>query len=337
MQAAIGRRMRRKRRADEPLVLIYHRVGRETTDPQLLCVTPEHFAEHLELLSERYQPMPLGQLIGAARASEAPRRAVAVTFDDGYADNLSTAKPLLDRYGVPATVFVASGYAARGRPFWWDELGWLLLGPGRLPRILAIAIGGETLSWDLGEEAEYDGDSGDWTILDEDRGPRQRVYRWLGARLRLLDDPDREQALEQLRSLAGRLGGQPSAEARPLTLEELAVLGDGGLVAIGAHTVTHPALSALPPARQREEIAGSKAELEAALGRPVFSFSYPYGTLADFDGTTVSLVRGAGFESASANIPGRVGPTTDPFRIPRILVRDWTGDQLAATLTEIPG
>jgi len=329
MQAAIGRRMRRKRRADGPLVLLYHRIGREPRDPQLLCVTAEHFAEHLELLAQRYKPMPLGRLIGAARASEAPRRAVAVTFDDGYADNLSTAKPLLDRYGVPATVFVASGYAARGRPFWWDELDWLLLGPGRLPRILAIAIGGETLSWDLGDEAEY--------ILDEDRGPRQRVYRSLRTRLRLLDDPDREQALEQLRSVAGRLGEHASADARPLTLEELAVLGDGGLVAIGAHTVTHPALSALPPARQREEIAGSKAELEAALGRPVSSFSYPYGTLADFDGTAVSLVKAAGFESASANIPGRVGPTTDPFRIPRILVRDWTGDELAATLSEIPG
>jgi peptidoglycan/xylan/chitin deacetylase (PgdA/CDA1 family) len=329
--------MRRKRQEKGPLVLLYHRVGREKSDPQLLGVTPEHFAEHLDVLSEQFETMPLDRLIETARRSEAPRCAVALTFDDGYADNLLAAKPLLDRYRMPATVFVASGYVGRGRPFWWDELERLLLGPGRLPRILTIAITGKTLSWDLGDEAEHAADTGGWTVFDEDRRPRQQVYRYLQNRLRLLDEPEREQALEQLRTVAGCDEEDASATARPLTLEELALLADGGRVVIGAHTVAHTALSALPQARQREEIAGSKAELEAALGCSVSSFSYPYGTLADFDETTVSLVREAGFESACANIPGRVGPGTDRFRVPRVLVRDWSGDELAASLSEVTG
>jgi peptidoglycan/xylan/chitin deacetylase (PgdA/CDA1 family) len=327
--------MRWKRQEKGPLVLLYHRVGREKSDPQLLGVTPEHFAEHLDVLSEQFETMPLDRLIETARRSEAPRCAVALTFDDGYADNLLAAKPLLDRYRMPATVFVTSGYVGHGRLFWWDELERLLLGPRRLPRMLAIAISGETLSWNLGDDAEHGVDMGSWTILEDDRGPRQQVYRYLQNRLRLLDEPEREQALEQLRTVAGCDGEDASASARPLALEELALLADGGRVAIGAHTVAHTALSALPRARQREEIAGSKAELEAALGCSVSSFSYPYGTLADFDETAVSLVREAGFESACTNIPGRVGPGADPFRIPRILVRDWSGDELAARLSEV--
>jgi peptidoglycan/xylan/chitin deacetylase (PgdA/CDA1 family) len=329
--------MRWKRQEKGPLVLLYHRVGREESDPQLLGVTPEHFAEHLDVLSEQFEPMPLDRLIETARRSEAPRCAVALTFDDGYADNLLAAKPLLDRYRMPVTVFVASGYVGRGRSFWWDELERLLLGPGRLPRILTIALSAETLSWDLGDDAEHAAEAGGWTVFDEDRRPRQQVYRYLHNRLRRLDEPDREQALEQLRSVAGCDGEHRSASARPLALEELALLAHGSSIAIGAHTVAHTALSALPPTRQREEIAGSKTALEAALGCSVSSFSYPYGTLADFDDTAVSLVREAGFESACANIPGRVGPGTDPFRVPRILVRDWSGDELAATLSGVTG
>jgi peptidoglycan/xylan/chitin deacetylase (PgdA/CDA1 family) len=327
--------MRRKRTGKGPLVLLYHRVARLESDPQLLAVTPEHFAEHLDVLNDQCELLPLDRLIDRAMRSEAPENAVAITFDDGYADNLSVAKPLLDRYEAPATVFVASGYVIGGRTFWWDELERLLLGAGRLPRLLAVAIDGEKLVWNLGDDAEHGVDAEGWTVLDEDRRPRQQVYRFLQNRLRLLDESEREQALDQLRAVAGCDGEHASASARPLTTEELALLAAGGRIVIGAHTVAHPALSALPRVRQSEEIAGSKAQLETALSCSVSSFSYPYGTVADFDETAVSLVKEAGFQYACTNIPGRVGNRTDRFRIPRVLVRNLSGEALAATLSKV--
>ena len=319
-----------------PLVLLYHRLGPAVPDPQLLGVSAEHFAEHLQLISERYVPMPLADVVAAAAEGRAPRSAVAIAFDDGYADNLFVAKPLLERSGIPATVFVASGYVRSGRPFWWDELDRLLLRPGRLPPRLTLEIGDETMTWNLEEDGPYAHPRAalrmSWTVLDDsDPGPRQRIYRALCDRLRGLDPAERERALERLR-LVAEPEVPDEAMPRPLTVGELARLVEGDLVEVGAHTVNHPALAQLPRERQAEEVADSKHELEEMLGRPISSFAYPFGTSADFDETTVAVVREAGFLRACANLDGRLTRRTDPFRVPRLLVRDWSGDELARRL-----
>ena len=330
-------RARQTRDRNRPIVLLYHRLGPIAADPQLLSVTAEHFEDHLRLIGEHYVPVRLGDLVAAAAQGRAPARAVAITFDDGYADNLLAAKPLLERNGTPATVFVVSGYVRSGRPFWWDELERLLLGPGRLPSVLTLEVGRETLVWELGEDAVYTAvraaDRTAWTVLDDgDPGTRQRIYRVLCARVRALDEMERERALDSLRAVVDPEGTETEMP-RPLTSEEVARLADGDLIDVGAHTVTHPALSQLPAERQRVEIAGSKRQLEEILGRAVSSFAYPYGTAADFDETTVSLVRDAGFAQACSNVAGRVTQQTNPLRVPRVVVRDWSGDEFGRRLS----
>ena len=314
-------------------MLAYHRVGRVTTDPQLLCVTPEHFTEHLELITKRYEPARLDELVAATR----PDRAVAVTFDDGYADTLLAAKPLLERAGVHATVFVATGCIRDGRRFWWDELERLLLRPGRLPATLSLDVNGEILEWELGDDAAYPADRAierfGWNVLDSRcPGPRQRIYRDLCARLRLLDDARRDRVLGQLASLADTddAGETPP----PLTPSQLRELAQGELMDIGAHTVTHPVLSQLAEEGQREEVVGSKRDLEEAVDTRVTSFAYPYGGPTDFDETTVSVVRAAGFDCACSTVPGRLRRTTNAFRMPRVVVRDWSGEELQRVLVE---
>ena len=104
-------------------ILLYHRVADEPLDPQLLCVSPAHFDEHLQVLRRCCRPMRLGSLASRYRFGLAPDRAAVVTFDDGYADNLIGATPILERNDIPATVFVASGSVGKSAEFWW--MNWI--------------------------------------------------------------------------------------------------------------------------------------------------------------------------------------------------------------------
>jgi peptidoglycan/xylan/chitin deacetylase (PgdA/CDA1 family) len=104
------------------IVLLYHRVAELAHDPWGLAVAPARFAEQLQALATHFSPLPLGELAARMDSGDLPPRSVALTFDDGYRDNLATAEPLLAGYGVPATVFVVSWYVGAGREFWWDEL-----------------------------------------------------------------------------------------------------------------------------------------------------------------------------------------------------------------------
>lgn len=110
---------------DRAVVLLYHRVAYLSDDPWGLAVSPARFAEHVELLASEYPLLLLSDLVARVGAGDVPGGSVAVSFDDGYRDNLATAAPLLDRHGVPATIFVASSYVGSGVDFWWDELAML--------------------------------------------------------------------------------------------------------------------------------------------------------------------------------------------------------------------
>src|SRR5215203_1242979 len=112
----------RNRFTPEALVLLYHRVTRLETDPQWLSVPPERFDEQVEMLVRNWHVLSLPRLLGTLHEGTLPKRSVVITFDDGYADNLFEAKPILERHGLPATVFVASGFVGRREEFFWDEL-----------------------------------------------------------------------------------------------------------------------------------------------------------------------------------------------------------------------
>ena len=122
------------------LVLGYHRVADTPRDPYSLCVTPDNFAEQLAVIRQAMNPVSLSDLVSEMKNRTTLRRAVAITFDDGYVDNLRTARPLLEKYGVPASVFVVA--SKRGRGFWWDELARIIYSASQLPEELALVIKG---------------------------------------------------------------------------------------------------------------------------------------------------------------------------------------------------
>ena len=327
---AIGTLRRTARRAanlflPRTIILLYHRVAELSSDPQLLSVTPQHFAEHLEILRKHCRPIRLQQ------TDKLLRRSVVVTFDDGYADNLWSAKPLLADYDIPATVFVTTAYVKEDREFWWDELEKFLLEHKTLPETFQLNINGGIRQWELGTSADYDEDAYNhyrsWNVSEKnDPSPRQFVYRSLHQLLRQMPEREQRKVLNQLRDLAGAPSSSPST-SRPLSPAEVIELDKGGLVEVGSHTVTHPVLSTLSPETQSSEIERSKADLEEMLGRPVTSFAYPFGTRSDYSQETVAAIRRAGYHRACSNFAGVVGPDTDRFQLPRFVVRDWDGDE----------
>jgi len=320
------------RASPSALVLLYHRVAAPPVDPWRLSVSPAHFAEHLDVIHRLGAPIGLRDLITALREGQTPADAIVVTFDDGYADNLHAARPLLERHGVPATVFVTSA-ALGSTGFWWDRLTRILLAPGSLPSTLQLPVAGRTLEATLGRDAVWDAAAAashpEWEPWGE-RHPtaRHHAYRTFYDALFPLDAAEREPALAALPPP----GTGDGHEDRPLSVSELRALADGGLVEIGCHTRTHPVLARLPRAAQGDEIRIARRDLEAIVGTPVTSFAYPFGRRQDYDASTVALVRDAGFTCACSNFDGPVGPRTDPFQLPRFQVRDWDGDGLAAAL-----
>lgn len=330
----VGRLKRWLRNATAPfrsgvVILLYHRAFEASSDPQRLCVHPDRFTEHLEILRKNCTVLSLKGLCHALEKRQLPKRGVLIAFDDGYVDNLWNAKPLLERYEVPATVFVTTGYIGKEKEFWWDELESLVLLAPSLPKVLQVELNGTVYQWGLDRWQvirEPDSICKNWHVgMKEDPTPRHQAYRELHRLVRPLSHEEREKALTMLRAQA-KNGGQPRPMYRALTPEEVCKLAEGGLVEVGAHTVTHPVLSGLPVDVQKREIAESRQTLETLLGQEIVAFAYPYGGRSDVGEMAVRLAQETGFRLAFANVPGIALLRSDPFWLPRFLVRDWEGE-----------
>lgn len=278
-------------------MLLYHRIARENSDPWSLCVTPEHFAEHLDVL-RKLRRVPLSTIEPSRYALPgAPN--IVVTFDDGYSDNFSAAVPLLLRYDTPATFFIATGYIGAPSGYWWDEL----------------------------EHIVFDSPS-----LDPDQ-PRMESYQRLYSELRPLAPDARRHRLDKLYRQARPTEPAPSAR-RPMSLPELQKIAAEPLFEIGAHTVTHPLLAARPIEEQHNEIQASKAYLESRLNRPILSFSYPYGGKGHYAPATVDAVRHCGFQRACTTEAHPVRRGDGPLQIARLNVTDMNGDKFLQFLRQ---
>ena len=311
---------------------MYHRIAEPDLDPWGLSVSPRHFAEQLEVINKYFYPLSMPKLLGHLQRDRVQNRSIVVTFDDGYADNLHHAKPLLERFDVPATIFLVTEAILEEQNFWWDELEWALLQPGTLPDWLDLNVNGSMYQWQLGDARQYspqdrqrDQQRRPWDALP---GTRLSFFYLVWQRLLKLSKPERLDALDALRAWAG-LSNEPRRADRALNNDEVNILGKGGLIELGAHTVTHPSLKVLSASQQLEEISGSKAQLENIIGRPVSSFSYPHG---EYSIETLELVQKAGFQGASTINFRCVMAGADPFQLPRFQIDDWNGEEFLRRL-----
>jgi len=305
---------------------MYHRIANDPINHWGLAVSPSHFEEHLCVLYRTRRPVALTKFVRNLMAGTLPANAVALTFDDGYVDNLIAGKPRLAAADIPATVFLATGYLDRSEAFWWDELASLIL-LGNGPQSFEVVIRGEALEVDFGTDppARENGTTRAESLV------RRRAALWmLRQALRPLEEEERRLTMVNLRSIFGERNDRAGL-GRAMTSDEVRTIASDGLVSIGAHTVTHPVLARLGTAACEREIAESKRACEAVIGAPVTAFAYPY----DFDVKAREAVKAAGFTFACAAQGGAAKATSDIFALPRLYVPDLGGDAFEQALRAV--
>jgi peptidoglycan/xylan/chitin deacetylase (PgdA/CDA1 family) len=328
MAAVAGRLPGRRPRA---LVLVYHRVGERGLDPWHLTIDPEIFAGQMETLARDWSPLSLAELVEGFGRRQLPERAVAVTFDDGYADNLEVAAPILLEHGIPATLFVATDLVDAGGPPWWDELASLLLGPAELPPTLTLSSGGDR--WRIppvpaGERRPAANAPPPW---EADPGTRLRAFYDVWLALRALDAPTREAALDEIAEWAG--APRPSGRVL-LTWEQLRELAALPGFELGAHTLTHPALPSCSAEDARAEIAGGADRLRTRIGVEVEQFAYPFGT---WTRSVARLVAELGFRAAYTTDGNAISWSSSPRALPRVPAEGHAPGEFARLLADLSG
>lgn len=298
-------------RPDGTVILLYHRIATDPYDPFRLCVTPEHFDEHLEVLRRHADPAPLAEVVRRCGASKRAR--VAVTFDDGYADNLHAGGPILEQAGVPATVYVTTGSIASDKPLW----------PLRLEELFRL---GEPRS----ERLFVDTPAGAISVDTPNDASRVAALAAVHDQLTPMHPSVIALAMAALEEHFG--GDVPSVERRMLNREELRAMARSDLFSLGAHTRTHSWLSGLSDDELDFEVKGSKSDLEDVTGIAVRDFAYPFGTRISFDRSATRSVRRAGFLSASTTIDDPLTSGTSRFLLPRHPVYDWDGERFERML-----
>lgn len=286
-------------------VLIFHRVLPEV-DP--LSPDEMHAARFDALvgtLVQYFNVLPMDEALTRLRSGSLPSRALAITFDDGYADNYTIACPILIKHGVKATFFVASGFLDGGvmwndvarealRSFRGDrlDLGWLDLG------VCSVATNAE----------------------------RYRLTERLLPKLKYLTPEGRRTALDRL--VAETAGSIPSNLM--MTTAQLQALQAAGME-IGGHTMDHPILAVLSEAEARQQIADNRAHLTRLLGKAPRYFAYPNGRPEqDYLAVHARFARELGYEAAFTTSYGSVGPESGLFELPRFT--PWDKDLLRFAL-----
>ena len=291
------------------VVLLYHRVATLDSDPQLLAVSPSNFRGQMKYLADNF---PVLRFEGDWSKISVP--SVVVTFDDGYYDNFTEALPILEEFGIPATFFVSAGNVGAEGEFWWDELERLIL-KDALPSSFTLADDLYGGTWRTGESQE-----------------KFALYNRMQRLMKKINEGRRTRWLDQLR-LRATEDGKARPTHRAMTVSELQRLAQSPLATIGAHCITHTSLSALTLEEQKEEILGSKKRLEKWLGKTVAVFAYPFGGYYDFTEDSPRICRESGFTRVAANFPGQAHRWTNPFKIPRNIVRNWGVDEFKEKLS----
>jgi peptidoglycan/xylan/chitin deacetylase (PgdA/CDA1 family) len=255
------------------------------------------FKEQMELLARRFNPVSLDEVVLFARGQKLlPRRAVAVTFDDGFADNFHVAAPILDRTGIRAVFYIAVGSIEASNPPWYCRLRHVF---GTTPR-KTWSDPFKNLVWDLTR-------------------PDQHHHAFESAS----ENCARRSGCAQEQIIAfieGTLDVEPLTPRPSLMMswEEIRALRRRGHI-IGSHTISHPNMAYVSADEAKFELLQSRSALERGVGEAIVHFSYPSPILEPhWNESTVTLCEECGYQSAVTCAAGPVRAADPPLSLRRI-------------------
>lgn len=306
----------RQKYAPRSLVLMYHRIINYDTDPWDLAVSPENFEEQLQVL-KNYNVVPISTLESwLTKENQIPKKTVAITFDDGYIDNYTNAKPLLESYQMPAVFFIATEAIEKQQEYWWDALERICLQTNPLPEQL-ILDHPEEISWKIksADQAEFDS-------LD----PLTLYFR-LCELVRKMPSKAQEVFIASLKTWASNT--EDRADFLTMQKKELLDLNSNPLFTLGAHTVTHPFLPNFSYDYQKNELTESVKFLEDLIKDKVKYLAYPHGGNNEL---TLDILSKLDLKLAFTTYQACFYGHSHPHTIPRFQVKNWDGKTFASKL-----
>ncbi len=280
-------------------VLMYHSVLDNEEEQRLVLGGIGHtrkvFREQIEAIARHYDPISLDDLLSFVREGKSvPTRAVVVTFDDGYADNLEVAVPILNQVGVPATFYITVDCVETARPPWPSRL--------RYPFFTT-------------KERTWRDEGKLWALDDDDS--RSRAYLKACDDCAKLTGAAQDEFVDRIeRELNAAIPG--STETKMLTWDQVRALRKKGHI-VGSHTMTHPNMAYVPVEDARRELLQSKQKLDAQMGEPITHFSYPCPALwPHWNSETLAISKEIGYETAVTTEGGMVRKQDDPLCLHRM-------------------
>lgn len=299
------------------IVFAWHNVEGTWFFPRRPGAGRRRLTRQLATIGRLFTVMGLADAVARLSSGEPlPRRAAALTFDDGYRDHLEVAVPILERLRLPATFFLVPALLD-GADAWWEEVGRACA----TTRVRRLDWDGTTLVFGSGKA-------------------RARTAERVCERLKPRPRGDRLAGVRELVALLAP--GVPPRDRLFMDCEGALRLARRPLAEIGSHSRGHDILSREPAADQSRDLAAARRALRSGLGVPVPGLAYPNGTPADYDERTVSAARDAGHEWAVTTIRGINRVDTSPFELRRVLpdlsagaialakpwpVREWVGER----------
>jgi CelD/BcsL family acetyltransferase involved in cellulose biosynthesis/peptidoglycan/xylan/chitin deacetylase (PgdA/CDA1 family) len=288
----------RPRRVPLCQIFIYHRVN-DDFDSFLPSVPVAAFRKQMEFLKKNFPIVSLDEIGHGAFPDNGANYCAALTFDDGYRDNFLSAFPVLKDLGLPATVFLTTGYIEAGELPWYDQVCWGFKLTTR-ERLSLKDVGGPEGRLDLPPE-------------------RLKVMGQTLAWLRGLEETDRLRLTPQVFA-ALHVPAFLRVPSPMLNWDEIRQMSKQN-VTFGAHTVSHPALSRVNGERLEAEISGSRDRIQEELQLPVRHFAYPFGQPRDIGAEARSAVQRAGFATAVTTVWGFNRPGDDLLELKRFSPR----------------
>ena len=317
-------RFLRQRLIKELPILAYHRVYdiEDITafpfDPELINASCASFAWQMHYIKARYNPITFRMLIDTLDGkAPLPERPLIVTFDDGYNDNYHNAFPILKSLGIPATIFLSTGYIGSPKPFWFELVAHIVY---RAPNGL-MALDDLQLT----------------LRLDDDVASRRTATYQLLRKLKQVRNKQRLSFLEQFEhDYASVVDTASFPLSQPMTWDQIREMHTAG-IEFGSHTITHPILSQLDDKALEYELAGSKQQIEQELDDPILVLAYPVGDTTAFDERVMRAAQNSGYRLGVSYIKGvnRLDKL-DHFTLYRQHVESYTSKYFFTGLLSLP-